>query len=648
MPSRFAQVLVGLAVVLAGCGHDHAGTDGGPTDAGSVRGMVAWFRLDGGDSFSTPWPSDLARDDGGTIRLDGIPNPTRNTMVKTYVSQGAGRFDGFSTTGAIYVRFDGDLEVSALPGLDGGSGIAIIDIDPSSPERGRHFPLQTAFESANATYWPSHTLAVAPAGGFPLRSHTKYALVLTRALLAADGGSISPDDDLQAILSGNASTPAQLAAASVINPALDELANDGIARADIADVAVFTTQTIGGPLIAAFNAQDAQPAPQQTEIELRPDSGPFDLYKGHFGPVPVWQQGTPPYSTTGEGDFVFDGGAPVQQGSVTLAFTLAVPTTPMPASGFPIVIYAHGSGGSADSFFDEGLGSVFTAQGLAVIGFDQPFAGERQVGAGGQLEGFQFYDFINPVAMRGNLWTAALNTEEVARLVASLNVPASLSPSHGANVTFDTSHILAMGHSQGTQGMAMWLALEDQAHTAMLSGAGATPMFALTQDTPDFDDLAALAEVLGVSTDAPDLKPLSPLLTLGRTFADGASPVNYADSICHAPRAGNGPKSLFMSMGQGDTYVTDPEIGALATGARLQFVQPVLFDWPEWDLLGQPTAVMPLQGNAASGQATCAWQEAIPPAGQDGHFVVFDDPDLQARVANYLGSAVHGVPTLSP
>ncbi|MBS2033092.1 MAG: hypothetical protein JST54_34790 [Deltaproteobacteria bacterium] len=648
MTSRFRHAALAL-VALAACGHDHAGLDGGKSsDAGTPRGMVAWFRLDAGDWFSTPWPNDLARDDNGFVRLDGIPNPTRNTMIKTYVSQGAGRFDGFSTTGAIYVRFDGDLDASSIPGFDGGSGVALVDIDTSSPERGRHFPLQASFLSAGSTYWPSHTLAVAPAGGFPLRSHTRYALVLTRALHDADGGSIAPDDDLAAILAGNATTPAQLAAASVITPALDELTNDGFAREDIVDVAVFTTQTIGVPLLAAFAAQDAQPAPQQTELELRPDAGPFDLYKGHFGPVPVWQAGTPPYGNNGEGDFVLDGGVPVQQGSVTLAFTLAVPTSAMPANGFPIVVYAHGSGGSADSFFNEGLASVFTAQGLAVIGFDQPFAGERQVGAGGQLEGFQFYDFINPVALRGNLWTAALNTEEVARLVASLNVPASLSPSHGALVTFDVNHVLAMGHSQGTQGMAMWLAIEDQAHVAMLSGAGATPMFALTQNTPDFDDLALLAEVLGVTPDAPDLQPLSPLITLARTFTDDASPVSYADAICHAPRAGHAPKSLFMTMGQNDSYVTDPEIGALATGAKLQLVQPVPFDWPEWDLLGQSTAALPLVGNAANGQATCAWQEAIPPAGDDGHFVVFDIPELQLRVANYLGSGVRGVPTISP
>ena len=74
---------------------------------------------------------------------------------------------------------------------------------------------------------------------------------------------------------------------------------------------------------------------------------------------------------------------------------------PMPAGGWPLVVYAHGTGGDARSFISDGTGRALAMQGLAVFGFDQIFNGDRAVG-GAALAEEQFFNFANPKAARGN------------------------------------------------------------------------------------------------------------------------------------------------------------------------------------------------------------------------------------------------------
>ena len=49
----------------------------------------------------------------------------------------------------------------------------------------------------------------------------------------------------------------------------------------------------------------------------------------------------------------------------------------MPAGGYPIVLYAHGTGGDYRSFLDDGTGASLAQQCLASMGVDQIFHGTR-------------------------------------------------------------------------------------------------------------------------------------------------------------------------------------------------------------------------------------------------------------------------------
>ena len=99
----------------------------------------------------------------------------------------------------------------------------------------------------------------------------------------------------------------------------------------------------------------------------------------------------------------------------------------MPAGGWPLVVYAHGTGGSFRSHVPEGvaanLAGATSIRGvttpMAVLGIDQVETGTRR-GASTESPDNLFYNFANPAAARGNPIRAAADQASLLRLAKSL------------------------------------------------------------------------------------------------------------------------------------------------------------------------------------------------------------------------------------
>ena len=65
----------------------------------------------------------------------------------------------------------------------------LLDIDPSSPEVGQRKLVSLEWRAPAGVYYQPNTLAFMPTVGFPLRPQTRYALVVTDALQAEEGGA---------------------------------------------------------------------------------------------------------------------------------------------------------------------------------------------------------------------------------------------------------------------------------------------------------------------------------------------------------------------------------------------------------------------------------------------------------------------------
>lgn len=643
-----------------------AGSDTGPApDAGSPKAIYvvpdAPDALAQGAFFDHPWPSDVRRDARGAIRLNGYPNPRSAPLIESYLGTMEGRLDGFSPVAAGYLRFTVALDPASLPAtalasLDATSSVQLVDVDPSSPDHGTRRPVELRFVADPGVYWPANTLAFMPAIGAPLRSGVRYALIVTDAVRASDGERVAPSDDLAAVLGAAAARPAIDAERTALTGALTEIAAAGIAREHVVSLAVFTTtdptrdaRVLADWVTASYPVPAADPA-QWTAAEQA--AGAYDVYEGRYGPAPDFQRGTPPFLTPSDGgDLAFDAsGVPVVQRELDLRFALAVPpasTCPMPAAGYPITLYAHGTGGD----YRSALGAGHEAEALgkrcvATLGIDQLDHGERAT-PGGLSPELLFFNLQNPLSSRANGPESSVDFVQLARLVPGLAVPASVART-GAEIRFDAQKILLFGHSQGGINGPMMLATSPLARGAVFSGCSGPFSMTLLEKTQPIDIGALVRGVLLglVGDESTEVDRFHPALSLAQTIIDPSDPIDYAAAIVREPRSGFASKSVLMTEGvmpdgTGDHYAPPHGIEAMAVTMGLPPEDPEVHPVAELAIGGLQPLTVPaggVSGNLAGGTASGVLSQWLVAAGAEGHFVTFDQPPAMAQAAQFLAN----------
>src|SRR5690606_33617064 len=184
----------------------------------------------------------------------------------------------------------------------------------------------------------------------------------------------------------------------------ETLDEQGIARDEVAVATVFTT---GDVVREMFDLAKAVVEARDVAIEnivLDPDDGDHAAEGDHPGycellaemTMPQFQVGEPPFAA--EGLFTFDAtGLPVEQRTENVKLVITLPKTTMPAGGYPLMVYFHGSGGIASQVVDRGprdMGGVeaagkgpahvIAAHGFAAVGAALPLSPDRLEGASEQ------------------------------------------------------------------------------------------------------------------------------------------------------------------------------------------------------------------------------------------------------------------------
>jgi hypothetical protein len=610
-----------------------------------------------GDSFfDHPFPSDLRREDGVVV-LAGWPNPRESPLLAQYIDFADRRLDGFSVMGGGFLRFDAPLDPSSLPAPGAStaedSSVQLLDVDPSSPTRGQRHPITVEFRREVGAYWPANTLAFLPVPGYPLRPRTRYALVATRALRAEDG-AVGPSADLAQVLGlGAPRTDAARAARDVYAPAVDEVAAAGIPADEIVHLAVFTTGDPTEELRKTANKLPSDieaPSFDPSAWSVLQDGAAFTEYAGQYGPSPDYQAGELPFGALGDGggfELAADGGAVLQR-TFDLRFSLTVPnaeTCPMPAAGYPITLYAHGTGGSYRSYAFEGVGRGLAERCIATMGVDQIFHGTRPgaTDAPGGVE-ILFFNFNNVEAARTNGRQSALDEVQRARLFseAGASVPASVSVT-GSEIRFDPDKILYFGHSQGALNGPLYLAVTDTSRGGVFSGASGNIQITFVEKTSPAPAVADIVKTIALNL-GPDEQDevglLYPPFALAQMVIDPVDPIAYAHLLV---RDAASPKSILITEGvlpdgTGDTFSPPRGCEAMANAVGLPLQSPYVFP-PRDALYGglEPTPVPAagLVGNLADGRASGILSQ-FQPTVSDGHFVAFDVPLAETQVASFL------------
>lgn len=586
--------------------------------------------------YELPYPNDVRRDADGKLVLDGYPRPV--PLVNEYLDA-LETLVGYGTNAAMFTRFDAPIDTARLPAtpaesLEADASVYLVDVDPASPHRGERFPLRFRFQDYAGWTIGANFLAALPEPGFPLRQQTTYALVVTRRLNAV------PSPDFEAIISpgpdAGVPEPAIARAREVYAPLLGWLDEPGgDERADVAAAAVFTTQEVTSIMGRLRQKVRSLPAPVARDVvQQTVKMVNFTWYDGVFD-APNFQTGAIPYHAIGDGDIV-DGldGLPAVQRMEPLRFSFTIPDGPMPVAGWPVTIYAHGTGGSYHSFVADFTATRMAAEGIAVISIDQVLHPPRNPGGNPEID---FFNFQNPYAGRNNPIQGAADDFSVVRLIEGFELVEA-----ERTIRFDPARLTFFGHSQGGLTGPPFIAFEPLVDGAVLSGAGGLLYHALLNKTEPVDITAIVSSVI---IDQP-LDEFNPVLALLQCWIERSDSINYGPLLVREPPPGMLPRPIYQSMGFVDHFTPLPTIEALAVAIGGDHVGPVIEPIEGLALRGRGVIEAPVTGNVDGTTAVIVQYQATV---SDGHFVVFDVAAGRRQSVQFLSTLSRsGMATLVP
>jgi hypothetical protein len=545
------------------------------------------------DYYALPFPNDARREADGTIDLRGHPRPAG--LLADYVDAIDRDITGFGTNAGIYFRFDGPLDPASLPAdpnasLDVNGAAFVVELTEGAPAYGKPSPVRARFVATGYEVIGPNWLGLLPYPGVPLKERTTYAAILTDGLRSADGGPVARHPDFDAALAPGAESAADpwvAAAARAYAPLKAYLATRPGLAERVVNATVFTTVDTTGLMPKLRQAVYTTPAPVLADLV---DAGPNQAGVNHLYEAtyrsPNFQEGDPPYDRTGGAIRLDAQGLPIVQRTETLRILLSIPEGPMPAAGWPVVLYAHGTGGSYRSFINDGsarqAANITDANGatiarMAMVGIDQVLHGPR-VPPDTAIE-LAFFNLVNIVAARANVKQGAADDFQLVRLVKGVDI--AQAPGTNAPIKFDPAHIYFKGHSQGGLTGPLFLAAEPEVRAAVLSGAGGGLILSLLHKTEPVDITMLVGSLLRDPVDE-----FHPLLSLAQLFLEDSDPVNYGHLFFRAPPAGFEPKSIFQSLGLIDRFTPVPVIKALALSMGVQPIRPELDPIEGLDLAG--------------------------------------------------------------
>lgn len=573
---RGPSLAAGALTLVLGCLPGHAR----PTPSADAGAPTLVFSTEpGAGFFDLPFPLDARRLADGTPDLRCFPNPRRVGFVEQAVDVSAERSQGFSPATAIYFRFDGPPELredDPLRSMQPDAQAFVVDVDPRSAGYLQRHPVlvQSTLEADQVR--PAHLLQLMPPAGLTLRPGTTYAaIVLRRAPAATDQTSwLGQPSPLRALLEGHSplATPDQQARRlrRAYVPLARALPRLGLRAADVAAASVFTTDDPTALLRGQVAWARRQPALQPTSLRVQETRPGYSVLRGVVA-MPRYQDGSPPYLVFGGEQILDDSGAPVAQGSSDVEFELSVPHGRMPAAGFPLYFYLHGTGGEAHQLSTRGfrlapdqpgqpgtmLADLAAAQGWATSCVDGPYSPNR-IGLRA-LDGYAAYNFFRPAVMRDSFLQMVLEQVHFLDLLRGLRIDGALlpavelAPGSDGRVHFDVEHMVVGGQSLGSYLAGMLAAVSDDFRGAILTGAGGSWIeFALGPKDPV--DLQATLETLTLAR-GERYDRFHPYLTLFEMAVGPADNTFYLPRVLRRPESGKRPPHVLVIEGHVDLQV---------------------------------------------------------------------------------------------
>lgn len=629
--------------------------------------------LDTGPTFwDAPFPSDLRLTADGRPDLTGFPNPRKVPIVEKLLVNARVRH-GFPLMPVAYFRFreapPPRTPATVIPAAATEDAF-LVDVDPDSPEKGALVPL-VAQTFPDDDFAPGFLVGLAPRPGIVLAPKTTYAAVLRTSFAPAAARPAA----FGTLAGGGTPEGARGADAKALYaplwPVLDQL---GVDRGDVLVATVFTTGDENAVLYARTEAIRAAHDAVIADLHVDPvDGATHDGFCELVGTVtlPQFQVGTQPFDT--EGKFVLDANdVPMKQGDLTVPLVITLPLKTMPASGFPLYQFFHGSGGVSSGVVDlgktltpdgeptvgEGPGYIVARQGIAAASSALPVNPERYPGAAdtaylniNNLAAFPF-TFQQGVIEQRLLLDAllALRIDPTAIDLSGCTARGLALPGGVTSYGFDSAKLVAGGQSMGGMYTNMIGAVEPRYGALVPTGAGGfwNLMVLQTALVPGASALLAAA----FQTDETELTFMYPGMHLLGMSWEIAEPMVSMSRLARRPLPGFAPKSIYEPVGKDDIYfpITIYDAAALAYGNHEAgtAVWPSMQDALGLDALGG-LASYPVHGNRTAGGATTT-NVVVQYEGDgvvDAHYLYRQNDAVKHQYACFLKTYLDtGVPTV--
>ncbi len=596
------------------------------------------------DFYSFPFPNDFRKKKDGRIDMDGYPVPEETPIIGSYTSYAERVLNGFGTNPPVYFTFTAPLDTATLPespadSIIDSSTLFMVNIDRACREYGQKVPIIWDFQSEDEKYIKKNTLMLSPMWGFPLEGGCKYAVIGRTEITGRDGRNLLQNPLLRKILFQVETTDEILIRLKdAYKPLVEFLKENKISIDNVAFATVFTTQNPVEELVRIRDYFKTYYEPQLIDIThiTSEDTTDYYYFEGHYI-SPNLQYGEPPYLYEG-GNFVFDdNNNPEIQREETLRFALTVPKEiSMPASGYPIVMYAHGTGGDYKSFVRDGTARNLNSRGLAVIGIDQPLHGPRAP-EGTDVE-IASFNFFNPDAGRANFRQSVVDSIILTKLITHghLVIPDSQTPVSG-EIYFNHDRLMFMGHSHGGLTGAMFIALTDNVKSAVLSGAGGgLSLTILERKDPDLNSL--FRGILGIGPEE-KLKTFHPAIGLSQMLVEVTDPINYAPYYFRKLLTFKS-RNILMTEGMLDPYTPPSTAEAMASAGRIPLIVPVAHYHESFEILNLTPFIPPVTENI-SAETGSRWTSGLLQFPEDGHYAVFYNPVAKEKYGYFLYSTAY-------
>ena len=622
--------------------------------------------------FDMPFPEDGRIGDDGKIYMSDWRRARSNNIIRLWFDAAEELLDGWSAIAGVFVTFDAPIDASTLPASiaattdtsEGWPSVFLIDVDPDSPERGELFPIECRVNTIDGRLRVPNQLGCKSPWGIVRRPKTQYAFVVTTDVLAADGEAVSPNENMGKLLAGeDVQGKRGVVEGADYKRAADFLGEQGVSADRIASMSLFTTNDPTARLQKIAEFYKNLPTPTyDTNKGLRfvKDYGSYVVVAGFYD-VPIVQNGEFPYANPPAGKLALDAAGNIEKvGDQSIRFYLTLPKTAMPAEGYPMLMFMHGSGGVAEQLTERGPygsngsrppagsgpASVIAPYGIAGFAADFQFHGMRFDPP--DTSGLKLYNLINnPRATVDNFLVAANETALHARLLQNIEIdPADIenlpegvldvSAAADGLVRFDDDRFVSMGQSMGSTIGLPGLTIDPITDASIMSGSGGVLIEIAVSGTNPVP-LGPTLETLLRYEDDEKIDRFDPLLHALQLVWDYVDPTVHARYVSSEPHEGIPGKHILQHSGLTDGYFSpDARAGfQIAIGADLAepVLEPLALEYGA--LIGKPDAVaVPVQANFPGGLTVVTRQ--YQPSVLDGHHVAYQRDDTKAQYACFI------------